>query len=357
MRGTVNPNNLLFDPEIEKTTRERRKQIRRKAQEAMGDQHNHLNNLPPPNRDVEDPPPQPRTMRDFVMPPVSGCGIRIRKPTINANNFKIKASLIQLVQQNQFRGERNENPCTHISAFTHVASTIKINGASEEAIKLMVFPFSLADRTLSWYQALKPDSMTDWNTLVQKFINKYHPPTLRNKLRGIGEIKLTMMTLQLADHSITYPYGLVENVLVKVVKFIFPVDFVVLDIEEDTEIPLILGRPFLATGRAIIDMATGELKLRVNDEHVTFNIFDSMKHIPDNDSCFRIDIINACVNDVVEENIVKLPLEKVLTCSDELSASDELGIVECKVMLDALPVHVLYDDKDEPATTAPQTAT
>ncbi|KAI4305021.1 hypothetical protein L6164_028412 [Bauhinia variegata] len=70
----------------------------------MGDQHNTLNNLPPSNRDVEDPPPQPKTMRDFVMPPVSGCGTRVRKPTINANNFEIKASLIQLVQQNQFRG-------------------------------------------------------------------------------------------------------------------------------------------------------------------------------------------------------------------------------------------------------------
>ncbi|KAI4347855.1 hypothetical protein L6164_008632 [Bauhinia variegata] len=150
----------------------------------MGDPHNPLNNLPPPNRHLEDPPPQPRTMRDFVMPPVSGCGTGIRKPTINANNFEIKASLIQLVQQNQFRGERNENPYTHISAFTYFCSTIKINGASEEAIKLMVFPFSLADMALSWYQALKPDSTTDWNTLVQKFINKYHPPTLRNKLRG-----------------------------------------------------------------------------------------------------------------------------------------------------------------------------
>ncbi|KAI4305293.1 hypothetical protein L6164_028665 [Bauhinia variegata] len=83
-----------------------------------------------------------------------------------------------------FRGERNENLYTHISAFTHVCSTIKINGASEEAIKLMVFPFSLADRALSWYQALKLDSITDWNTLVQKFINKYHPLALRNKLRG-----------------------------------------------------------------------------------------------------------------------------------------------------------------------------
>ena len=58
----------------------------------------------------------------------------------------------------------------------------------------------------------------------------------------------------MADRSITYPRGIVEDVLVKVDKFIFPVDFIVLDIEEDHEVPLILGRPFLATGKAMIDV-------------------------------------------------------------------------------------------------------
>ena len=65
--------------------------------------------------------------------------------------------------------------------------------------------------------------------------------------------------MQLADRSIKYPRGIIEDVLVKVDKFIFPADFVVLDIEEDQEVPLILGRPFLATGRALIDVQKGEL--------------------------------------------------------------------------------------------------
>ena len=60
--------------------------------------------------------------------------------------------------------------------------------------------------------------------------------------------------------------------LVKVDKFIFLVDFVVLDIEEDREIPLILGRPFLSIGKALIDVRSGNLTLRVNDEEVKFNI-------------------------------------------------------------------------------------
>ncbi|XP_057803186.1 uncharacterized protein LOC131018487 [Salvia miltiorrhiza] len=87
---------------------------------------------------------------------------------------------------------------------------------------------------------------------------------------AIGELKPTYMRLQMAGRSITYPRGIVENVLVKVEDFIFPADFVVLDIEDDNKISLILGRPFLATGRALIDVEKGELTLRVHDESQTF---------------------------------------------------------------------------------------
>ena len=71
---------------------------------------------------------------------------------------------------------------------------------------------------------------------------------------GLGEAKPTTVTLQLADRSLKHHRGIIEDVLVKVDKFIFPADFIVLDMEEDKEIPIILGRPFLATGRALIDV-------------------------------------------------------------------------------------------------------
>ncbi|KAL8487614.1 hypothetical protein ACS0TY_024073 [Phlomoides rotata] len=97
------------------------------------------------------------------------------------------------------------------------------------------------------------------------------------KTLGLGELKPTTMNLQLADRTVTYPRGIVEDVLVKVDKFIFPVDFVVLDMVEDRAIPLILGRPFLATGGAMIDVRNGELTLDVAGEKVSFNIFKAMK--------------------------------------------------------------------------------
>ncbi|XP_065617702.1 uncharacterized protein LOC136062520 [Quercus suber] len=71
---------------------------------------------------------------------------------------------------------------------------------------------------------------------------------------SLGEVKLTTITLQLADRSIKYPRRVIEDILVKVDKFIFSADFIVLDMDEDEEIPLILGRPFLATGRTLIDV-------------------------------------------------------------------------------------------------------
>ncbi|XP_022897557.1 uncharacterized protein LOC111411238 [Olea europaea var. sylvestris] len=100
------------------------------------------------------------------------------------------------------------------------------------------------------------------------------------KKMGLGKVNPTTLTLQLADRSITYPKGIIEDVLVKVDKFIFPVDFVVLDMEEDEKVPMILGRPFLATGRALIDVQEGKLTLQVNEEQVTFNI-DQEKKAPE----------------------------------------------------------------------------
>ena len=71
---------------------------------------------------------------------------------------------------------------------------------------------------------------------------------------------------------------MIEDVMVKVDKFIFPTYFIVLDMKEDKEIPIILGRLFLATGGALIDVQKGELKLRVQDDEVTFNVFKAMRH-------------------------------------------------------------------------------
>ncbi|XP_058757923.1 uncharacterized protein LOC131631167 [Vicia villosa] len=109
------------------------------------------------------------------------------------------------------------------------------------------------------------------------------------KRLGNIEMKHTRITLQLADKSIISPYGVVQDMLVKVDKFLFPVDFVVVNMEEDRDVPLILGRPFMKTTRMMIDIDDGIMKLRVQDKEVIFTLFESMKPPKDEHDNFRID--------------------------------------------------------------------
>ena len=108
---------------------------------------------------------------------------------------------------------------------------------------------------------------------------------------GLGEARPTAVTLQLADRSLKHPRGVIEDVLVKVDKFIFLADFIVLDMEEDKEIPIILGIPFLGTGRAMINVQKRELKLRVQDDEVRFSVFNAVRHPAESDACFMIEAI------------------------------------------------------------------
>ena len=102
------------------------------------------------------------------------------------------------------------------------------------------------------------------------------PFSIFNKL-GIGELMPTTVSLQLVDHSIKYPLGVVENVLVKFDKFYFPVDFYVLEMDNAIELPIILGSPFLATGRALIDVNMGKLTFGVGAKIQDFNVFSNLK--------------------------------------------------------------------------------
>ncbi|XP_019455130.1 PREDICTED: uncharacterized protein LOC109356257 [Lupinus angustifolius] len=133
-------------------------------------------------------------------------------------------------------------------------------------------------------------------------------------LKRIGdlEIKPTRMTLQLADQSVKYPYGVAEDVLVKVDGLVFPVDFVIMDIEEDKEVPLILGRPFMKTARVIIDVDDGKLKVRVEDQEVNFNVFEAMQHPRDKQRCFHVDVIEDLffLNDIHMKSTNPIPWKR-----------------------------------------------
>nr|GEV01582.1 reverse transcriptase domain-containing protein [Tanacetum cinerariifolium] len=123
------------------------------------------------------------------------------------------------------------------------------------------------------------------------------------KKLGDPELTPTRMTLELADRSITHPKGVAEDVFVKVGKFHFPTDFMVVDFEADPRVPLILGRSFLRTGRALIDVYGEEITLRVNDESVTLYLNQNMRYSStyDDNSVNRVDVIDIACEEFVQD--------------------------------------------------------
>lgn len=164
------------------------------------------------------------------------------------------------------------------------------------------------------------------------------PLSVFNKL-GLGEARLTTVSLQLADRSIKHPIGVVENILVKVDKFIFLADFIVLNMEEDRDNPLILGQPFLAMRITLIDVQQGKLILRVQDEQVTFNVFEAMKYPSMIDSCFQVDAISKLITKISLENIPREPLEACITHSGTIHSKNP-SIRECAQYLEASPPYM-----------------
>nr|GEW16773.1 DNA-directed DNA polymerase [Tanacetum cinerariifolium] len=128
------------------------------------------------------------------------------------------------------------------------------------------------------------------------------PLSIWKKL-SLPKLTPTRMTLELVDRSITRPKGVAEDIFVKVGKFHFPTDFVVVDFEADPRVPLILGRSFLRTGRALIDVYEEEITLRVNDESVTFNLNQTMRYSSTYDDNFmnRVDVIDIACEEFVQD--------------------------------------------------------
>ena len=117
--------------------------------------------------------------------------------------------------------------------------------------------------------------------------------------RKLSILNLTpmLMTLELAGRSTSRPIGVAEDIFVHVWKFHFRADFVVVDFDADPRVPLILGRGFQRTGRALIDVYNEEITLRVGNEAVTFNLDQTARYSSDYDvsSVNRIDVIDEMI--------------------------------------------------------------
>ncbi|GJS43718.1 DNA-directed DNA polymerase [Tanacetum coccineum] len=153
------------------------------------------------------------------------------------------------------------------------------------------------------------------------------PYTMYKKL-GLGEPKATRISLELADRSIQYPRGIIKNVLTKVDKFVIPIDFVILDMHKDSRVSIILGRPFLATARAMIDVFKKKITLRVGDNEVIFDVDQSIKRPTTEDNeCYGIDDLDDTINEEAQELLANEEPDSFL--SRGLEKSIDQSDLEC----------------------------
>ncbi|KAL4321982.1 hypothetical protein AHAS_Ahas14G0164900 [Arachis hypogaea] len=143
------------------------------------------------------------------------------------------------------------------------------------------------------------------------------PLSVMKKLQ-IQEAQPTRIALQMAEKSLKPAYGLVENILVKVSKFFLPADFVILDTGEDENASIILGRPFLATGGALIDVEEGELVLRVHNEQLVFHVFKDMHSAGEEERCMQTELIDPNLHEPPDDGQKNLQLKPPLVTINKI---------------------------------------
>nr|GEW55026.1 reverse transcriptase domain-containing protein [Tanacetum cinerariifolium] len=222
-----------------------------------------------------------RTMAQMLRAPIEGYEDSIVVPPINANNFELKQTLINLVQSNQFTGR--QDPHNHLRFFNKVTLMFRHPEVSNTTIKLLLFPFSLEGEAQTWLDKEPPHSILKWEDLVSKFINQFFPPSKTTYLRN--EI---INFLQKPNETFNEAWERFKNLLRQCPRH----DFIA-----DPRVPLILGRRFLRTAHAIIDVHEGEIILRHDKQYLTLKCSDTSSIF---ESLNKVDLIDIGESDSVE---------------------------------------------------------
>ena len=142
---------LPVDTQIERTLKNPKK-VRVAEKVDMTEQEETGQNVP--TETIAKRPQRQKTIEDLWRPIIKNESSTVRKPTIQANNFELKPTLITMVQQHQFTRHPNEDPNEHLGRFLRMENTFKLNGVNPNIIKLQLFPFSLRDVAASWFESM-----------------------------------------------------------------------------------------------------------------------------------------------------------------------------------------------------------
>nr|GEY86418.1 reverse transcriptase domain-containing protein [Tanacetum cinerariifolium] len=276
-----------------------------------------------------------RTMEELCQPTLNGRGGPIASLAIQATNFGLKNDMIQQVQ-NSFQFHRLPgDDANKLDKFLHITQSIKVNGVTDDALRLYPFPHSLTHHATAWFDhtvghtqnvyaagAYNQGGMNECLALADLGASINLMPLSIWKMLSLPDLSPTCMTLKLADRSISRPVRVVEDVSVKVGKFHFPVDFVVVDFDADPQVPLFLRRSFLKNGHALIDVYERELTLRVGNKAVTFNLDQTSRYSSNYDdiSVNRIDVIDVACEEYSQE-VLRYSMSSNPTPSTELIVS------------------------------------
>ncbi|GKA15132.1 retrovirus-related pol polyprotein from transposon TNT 1-94 [Tanacetum coccineum] len=150
----------------------------------MANDPNNVQGPPPVGPNFQNPNPDLRSMEELLQAPTDGVGDAIVVPLILANQFKLKVGLINLVTAIAFHGFENDDPHSHIRRFTKITQTVKHNYVPSDVVKLLLFPFSLEGAARTWLEKEPLNSITTWNDLVSKFVNRLFPLSKTTNLRN-----------------------------------------------------------------------------------------------------------------------------------------------------------------------------
>ncbi|XP_014627114.1 uncharacterized protein LOC114398703 [Glycine soja] len=177
----------------------------------------------------------------------------------------------------------------HLAIFFDIFKKLEINLPFREALQQMpLYAKFLKDMLTKKNRYIHSDRIVvegNCSVVIQHILSPKH------KDLGVVIISCSIGEVALADRSIARPYGVIEDVLVKVKHLIFPADFVVIDIEEDVDIPLILGCPFMSTASCVVDMGKKMLQMGIEDQKINFDLFHEDKEPPDRNVYFKVHVM------------------------------------------------------------------
>ncbi|KAG8491357.1 hypothetical protein CXB51_014478 [Gossypium anomalum] len=177
---------LPVDPEIERTFRQRKRQVNQRRTEEMNfeniNQGNGANLVQNPILIADD---RDRALRQYAIPVFDDLNPGIRRPEIEAQQFELKPVMFQMLQTvGQFSRMTTEDPHLHLRMFMEVSESFQLAEVPEDALRLKLFPYSLRDRARAWLNSLPSNSISTWQELTERFLVKYFLPSKIAKLRN-----------------------------------------------------------------------------------------------------------------------------------------------------------------------------